>query len=51
VFLRDFFLFFEGRPYRLYLVKPRGLLPVAYSHLLENLRYKNLVALHETVTP
>ncbi len=50
VFLRDFFVFFAGLPYRLYQVMPRRLAPVPMYHTeLENLRYKNFVALHESV--
>jgi FkbM family methyltransferase len=50
VFLRDFFVFFAGLPYRLYQVMPRRLAPVpAYDRRLENLQYKNFVALHDSV--
>ena len=50
VFLRDFFIFFDGLPYRIYQVMPRGLVPVAtYDLRLENLQYKNFVALHAAV--
>ena len=50
VFLRDFYLFLEGLPYTMYQVTPRGLARVAtYQPLLENLQYKNFVALHDSV--
>jgi FkbM family methyltransferase len=45
VFLRDFFMFFTDLPYTLYQVMPGRLAPVTYSHRLENLQYKNFVAL------
>lgn len=49
VFLRDFFTFFDALPYTLYQVMPRTLAPVTYTHRLENLQYKNFVALHESI--
>lgn len=49
VFLRDFFIFFAGMPYAMFQVLPRRLAPVVYTHRLENLQYKNFVALHESV--
>jgi len=52
VFLRDFFLFFEGLPYTIHQVMPRKLAPAStYDHRLENLQYKNFVALHDSVRP
>jgi FkbM family methyltransferase len=50
--LRDFFSFFEGRPYIIYLVLPKGLKEVPeYNIKLENFIYKNFVAIHESVVP
>lgn len=52
VFLRDFFLFFESLPYRIYQIMPRGLVPAhTYDRRLENLQYKNFVALRDSVHP
>ncbi len=50
VLLRDFFMFFEGLPYTLYQLMPKGILKVpTYDLRLENFVYKNFVALHDSV--
>jgi len=51
VLLRDFYEFFAGLPYLIYLVTPKGLVPYPeYPLHLENFAYKNFVALHELVS-
>ncbi len=48
--LKDFFSFFEDRPYTIYLILPRGLKKIqAYDFELENFVYKNFVALHDSI--
>jgi FkbM family methyltransferase len=50
VFLRDFYSFFDGLPYRICQLMPHGLAPAtAYDRRLENLQYKNFVVLHQSV--
>ncbi len=50
IFLRDFYVFFAGLPYTIYQIMPRTLFRASsYNHRLENLQYKNFVALHESV--
>ena len=50
--LKDFFTFFDNRPYALFLILPRGLKRIPkYDHRLENFVYKNFVALHASLDP
>ena len=50
--LRDFFAFFENRPYTLFLITPKGLqAQPKYDVRLENFIYKNFAALHSSVHP
>lgn len=49
VLLRDLFAFFEPLDYDLFRITPRRLLPTTYERRLENLQYKNFVALHRSL--